>query len=213
VKGKRIAVLEARLGRQLAELVEGRGGVPFHAPALAEIPDLDAGAAAAFGRALDAGRARAGFLHRAGTQALFKATMAWASRCDSSPSSRKPLSPSADEADWRATCAKRIDHSAADPYTTQEVLAAIGEMPLKGSGDRAALRNRNAELTARPQRAAPRWWRFRPTAGRCRRTRPCRVYRRWSATRCTRWCSPRRAGAQPLAVAKTLGRWSRCAKR
>ena len=49
MKGKRIAVLEARLGRQLAELVEGRGGVPFHAPALAEVPDLDAGALAARG--------------------------------------------------------------------------------------------------------------------------------------------------------------------
>ena len=41
MKGKRIAVLEARLGKQLADLVTQRGGVPFHAPALAELPDLD----------------------------------------------------------------------------------------------------------------------------------------------------------------------------
>ena len=43
MKGKRIAVLEARLGKQLADLVEGRGGVPFHAPALAEVPATSVG--------------------------------------------------------------------------------------------------------------------------------------------------------------------------
>lgn len=43
MKAKRIAILESRLGAQMAELVAGgRGGVPFHAPALAELPDLDA---------------------------------------------------------------------------------------------------------------------------------------------------------------------------
>ena len=42
---KQVAILEARLGEQLAGLVANRGGVPFHAPALAEerwVPRLTA---------------------------------------------------------------------------------------------------------------------------------------------------------------------------
>src|SRR5215467_12364415 len=41
LKGKTVAVLESRLGRQLAELVEKHGGLPRLAPALAEVPDID----------------------------------------------------------------------------------------------------------------------------------------------------------------------------
>ncbi len=41
MKAKHIAILESRLGEQLSDLVKKRGGVPFHAPALAELPDLD----------------------------------------------------------------------------------------------------------------------------------------------------------------------------
>src|ERR671926_165793 len=40
MRGKRIAILEARLGEQLAELVAARGAVPVHAPALAAIGEL-----------------------------------------------------------------------------------------------------------------------------------------------------------------------------
>jgi uroporphyrinogen-III synthase len=41
MNAKHIAILETRLGEQLSDLVKKRGGVPFHAPALAELPDLD----------------------------------------------------------------------------------------------------------------------------------------------------------------------------
>ena len=41
MQAKTVAILESRLGKQLGELVEKRGGRPFHAPALAEIPDVD----------------------------------------------------------------------------------------------------------------------------------------------------------------------------
>lgn len=41
MKGKTIAILEHRLGEQMAELVTKYGGTPFWAPALAEIPDID----------------------------------------------------------------------------------------------------------------------------------------------------------------------------
>jgi len=75
MKGKRIAILEARLGRELAELVAARGGLPVHAPALAEVPDLDAGAIADLVRSLEARPAAlAIFQTGVGTRALFNAT-------------------------------------------------------------------------------------------------------------------------------------------
>ena len=41
MKGKTIAILENRAGEQLADLVRKYGGIPFSAPALAEVPDID----------------------------------------------------------------------------------------------------------------------------------------------------------------------------
>ncbi|MBC7785955.1 MAG: uroporphyrinogen-III synthase [Methylophilaceae bacterium] len=41
MKDKTIAILENRAGEQLADLVRKYGGTPFSAPALAEIPDID----------------------------------------------------------------------------------------------------------------------------------------------------------------------------
>jgi uroporphyrinogen-III synthase len=75
VKAKRIAILESRLGRQLAGLVVQRGGVPFHAPALAEPPDLDPGQIAALVDALEARPAKLFiFQTGVGTRALFAVT-------------------------------------------------------------------------------------------------------------------------------------------
>src|SRR5438105_3765818 len=39
--GARVAILESRLGQQMADLVARLGGVPVHAPALMEVPDID----------------------------------------------------------------------------------------------------------------------------------------------------------------------------
>jgi hypothetical protein len=50
---KQVAILESRMGEQLAGLVAQRGGVPFHAPALAELPDLDPRAIAELVRSLE----------------------------------------------------------------------------------------------------------------------------------------------------------------
>ena len=41
MKDKTIAILENRVGEQMADLVRKYGGTPFPAPALAEIPDID----------------------------------------------------------------------------------------------------------------------------------------------------------------------------
>src|SRR5258708_101024 len=53
MRAKKVAILESRLGQQLADLVAQRGGVPFHAPALAELPDLDPEAIGSLGRSLE----------------------------------------------------------------------------------------------------------------------------------------------------------------
>src|ERR1044071_1582417 len=75
LRGKNVAILESRLGRQLVELVEGRGGVAFHAPALAELPDLEPDAIAALVGSLGERPAKlAVFQTGVGTRALFAAT-------------------------------------------------------------------------------------------------------------------------------------------
>ena len=135
MKGKKVAILESRLGRQLVELVEGRGAVALHAPALAELPDLDPNAIGALVRSLEARPAKlAIFQTGVGTRALFAAT-------DSLQLTEKLLAflkemivvvrgpkPTA------ALRAKgvRIDRSAADPFTTTEVLASFKDLSLRG---------------------------------------------------------------------------------
>jgi len=41
VKAKRVAILEARAGEQMADLVRKYGGTPISAPGLSELPDID----------------------------------------------------------------------------------------------------------------------------------------------------------------------------
>ena len=135
LRGKRVAVLESRLGRELADLVAGRGAEPFHAPALAELPDLDPQAIAALVRSLEARPAKlAIFQTGVGTKALFAATDSLS------------LTERFNALLRRATVAARgpkptgalrqrgvhIDRSAADPYTTRELLDAIKDIPVKG---------------------------------------------------------------------------------
>ena len=136
MRGKRIAILEARLGEQLAELVAARGAVPVHAPALAEVPDLDAGAIAELVRSLEARPAAlAVFQTGVGTRALFNATDGLgltpkflALLAKSIVVARGPKPTAA-----LRSRGVRIDRAAAEPYTTHEVLAAIGNTPLGGS--------------------------------------------------------------------------------
>jgi uroporphyrinogen-III synthase len=135
VRQKNIAILESRLGTQLADLVAQRGGIPFHAPALAEQPDLDPGQIAALVRSLEAQPARlAVFQTGVGTRALFAAV-------DSLGLTEKLLSvlksmvvavrgPKPTGA-LRAR-GVRIDRSAAEPFTTREVLTAIDDLALQG---------------------------------------------------------------------------------
>src|SRR5947208_5986012 len=75
MRAKKVAILESRLGAQLAGLVAQRGGVPFHAPALAELPDLEPAKIAALVQSLEQRPAKlAVFQTGVGTRALFSAT-------------------------------------------------------------------------------------------------------------------------------------------
>src|SRR3989442_5411763 len=135
MRGKKVAILESRLGPQLADLVAQRGGVPFHAPALAELPDLDPAAIGALVRSLEERPAKAAvFQTGVGTKALFSATDALGltakllellSRMVVAVRGPKPT------AALRAR-GVRIDRSAADPFTTREVLECMKDVPVRG---------------------------------------------------------------------------------
>lgn len=134
MQAKNVAILESRLGRELVELVAKRGGVPFHAPALAELPDLDANAIGALIESLSTHPARLFvFQTGVGTKALFAATDSlnltekfkeMLSKAMVAVRGPKPT------AALRGR-AVRIDRSAADPYTTREVLDSIESIELK----------------------------------------------------------------------------------
>ncbi len=132
---KQVAILEARLGAQLAGLVASRGGVPFHAPALAELPDLDPQAIAALVKSLEARPAKlAVFQTGVGTKALFAATdglgltemfLNLLSNATVAVRGPKPTGALRQKG-------VRIDRSAADPFTTHEVLESIKDLELRG---------------------------------------------------------------------------------
>src|SRR5207247_1685402 len=108
-----------------------RGGVPCHAPALAELPDLDPGAIGALLRSLEERPAKAAvFQTGVGTRALFGATDALGltpkllemlSRMVVAVRGPKPT------AALRAR-GVRIDRSAADPFTTREGLECMKDV-------------------------------------------------------------------------------------
>jgi uroporphyrinogen-III synthase len=133
---KQVAILETRMGEQLVGLVAGRGGVPFHAPALAELPDLDPQAIAALVKSLGTQPAKlAVFQTGVGTKALFAATDALGLTdvflqllSNTLIAARGPKPTGA----LRQRGVK-IDFSAADPFTTHEMLDELGGLDLKGS--------------------------------------------------------------------------------
>lgn len=135
MQGKRVAILESRLGRQLGDLVVKHGGEPFHAPALAEVPDVDS---AFIARLIHDQEARPAsfvvFQTGVGTHALFKATdelgatdrlLELLERMTVVVRGPKPT------AALRSRSV-RIDISAREPFTTVEVLDALRPVSLDG---------------------------------------------------------------------------------
>jgi uroporphyrinogen-III synthase len=136
MRDKTVAILESRLGAQLAELVGKHGGRPFLAPALAEVPDVDSVSLAALVGELEAQPAQfAVFQTGVGTHALFKATdslgltgklLALLAQMTVVVRGPKPT------AALRSRSV-RIDISAREPFTTAEVLDALQAVKLSGA--------------------------------------------------------------------------------
>jgi uroporphyrinogen-III synthase len=150
VKAKQIAILESRLGEQVADLVRQRGGVPFLAPALAELPDLDAQKIGALVRSLEERPAKLFvFQTGVGTKALFAATDALGVTHQLLQMLEKSIVAARGPKPTGALRARkvRIDRNAADPFTTAEILQSIGDLPIKG--ERVIIQrygSRNVEL-------------------------------------------------------------------
>ena len=136
MRSKVIAILETRAGAHLAELVARRGGVPLLAPALEEVPDIDAQALRSL---LAQWRAQPFniciFQTGVGTRALFAA----ADAANSSAELRDLLAASTivvrgpkpvGELSARGV---RIDIKAASPFTTEMVLGALASVPVAGA--------------------------------------------------------------------------------
>jgi uroporphyrinogen-III synthase len=136
MKAKHIAILESRLGEQLSDLVKKRGGVPFHAPALAELPDLDPEKIRALVQSLEPQPAKLFiFQTGVGTRALFavldtlRLTGNFMQMLETAIVAARGPKPTG------ALRARgvRIDRSAADPFTTREILESIKDLEIQNS--------------------------------------------------------------------------------
>jgi uroporphyrinogen-III synthase len=136
MQGKRIAILESRLGEQLVQLVARAGAIPLHAPALAEVPDGDPEALQAF---LDSCAQRPPplfvFQTGVGTKALLEMTEALGRTAE-----LKALLAQAKVAERGPKPAAvlrahsiRIDLATQDPHTTTELLRALDAVELTGT--------------------------------------------------------------------------------
>lgn len=135
MRNRRVAILEARLGEELGALVERRGGRVLHAPALAELPDVDPAAIAALVASLETGPPKlAVFQTAVGTEALFGATDALGLTGRFAQTLRHAIVVARGPKPGGALRRRgvRVDRNAAEPYTTKEVLAALADVPLAG---------------------------------------------------------------------------------
>jgi len=157
--GARVALLEARRGSEMAELVRKMGGDPQSAAAVREVPHLEQ--VPAFLDLLTSGRFDVAiFLTGVGVSRLLQAAQELG-RLDETVAALRALAtvcrgpkPSAVLRQYEIPIAIRVP----DPYTTTELLESLGEVPLQGRpvallhyGERnealaAALRARGAEL-------------------------------------------------------------------
>jgi uroporphyrinogen-III synthase len=135
MRDKTIAILEARLGRQLVELIEKHGARALHAPALSEMPDLDPAAIARLVTDLEAAPpAVAIFQTGVGTRALFEALdalglttrmLALLEKTTVAVRGPKPTGALRGRG-------VRMDLSARDPFTTVQVLEVLADTPVSG---------------------------------------------------------------------------------
>lgn len=135
MKDKTIAILENRAGEQMADLVRKYGGIPFSAPALAEIPDIDPAHIAELLEEWDS-KPPDIFIFQTGVgvKALFAATDALQltepllDRLNAAQVVVRGPKPSAALRSRQV----RIDFSASEPYTTAEILLELDAVMLHG---------------------------------------------------------------------------------
>lgn len=135
MNGQTVAILESRLGEQLAELIAKRGGMPVRAPALAEVPDVDQRYIADLIREWQATPVKVAiFQTGVGTHALFKTTdaLGLTDRLLALLASAKVVVRGPKPTAALRSRKVRIDLSAQEPFTTVEVLAAMQALPLEG---------------------------------------------------------------------------------
>lgn len=135
MQDKRIGILESRLGQQMADLVAKRGGIPIHAPALSELPDVDPDYVSKLVTDLELRPARVAiFQTGVGTRALFATTDALGitDRLLALLSAMTVVARGPKPTGVLRSRSVRIDLSAPDPFTTHEVLALLKDTPLDG---------------------------------------------------------------------------------
>ncbi|HET6379220.1 MAG TPA: uroporphyrinogen-III synthase [Methylocella sp.] len=135
MKDKTIAILEGRAREQMAELIRKRGGRPFSAPALAEVPDIDP----AHIRELIHGWRSAPpdlfiFQTGVGTRAFLEAAdrLGLAEDLLRMTAAALVVARGPKPAAILRARGVRIGRAAAEPYTTREVLAELQDIPLGG---------------------------------------------------------------------------------
>jgi len=135
MQGKTVALLESRLGAQLAELITRHGGIPLHAPALAEEVDVDDAFIGGFIAELESRPAKLAIFQTAvGTRALFETTdrLGLTGKFAAALSQMQVLARGPKPGGVLRQRGIRIDLNAADPFTSEEILAALVGMPLAG---------------------------------------------------------------------------------
>jgi len=128
MKDKRIAILENRAGEQMADLVRKYGGMPFSAPALAEIPDVDPARLQALLNEWDTASPDIFiFQTGVGTKALFSAldTLGITQRLLRVLDAARVVVRGPKPAGVLRSRVVRIDAAAKEPYTSAEVLAEL----------------------------------------------------------------------------------------
>jgi uroporphyrinogen-III synthase len=135
MKTKTVAILESRAGEQVADLVRKYGGIPFLAPALAEVPDVDPEHIRQLLQSWSSAPPEIFiFQTGVGTRALFAATDAMGETdnllnlLDGAQVVVRGPKPTAALRSRKV----RIDLAALDPFTTREVLAELAQTPLRG---------------------------------------------------------------------------------
>jgi uroporphyrinogen-III synthase len=134
VKGKTVAVLESRMGAQLADLVTKRGGLPLHAPALAEVADVQPQAIQTLIEQWRTAPIKAAiFQTGVGTQALFGTidTLGLADEFLRLLAQTLVIVRGPKPTGVLRGRGVRIDRRAADPFTTVEVLELLRDLDLR----------------------------------------------------------------------------------